>query len=205
MLDGSSSVDQVTDAEIIRRIKASDHDGMRALLARHGPTVLAFLVKRHGHHVAAEALNRASLIVWLHAITKYDESRKGSLCGWFMRIAQNKAIDIRRRESRKSFAKLEFDTSYDPSESVPQQYETPDQTKEREQRDGALNGFISKLPRVQQTITLVDMADSSGEADVETIRDALANPAASQGSIYTARCKARAAVKAEMLRLGYYS
>lgn len=54
----------LSDAEIMKRVKASDEDAMRALLARHGQTVIDILTKRHGYHVAAEAMNDTAILIW---------------------------------------------------------------------------------------------------------------------------------------------
>lgn len=205
MADEGSTVKRLADAEIVRKLKVSDPEGLRALLEVHGPTSLAALKRRHGYHVAAEALNRAALLVWVDFASKYTEGL-GSLGGWFLRIAQNKAIDIRRGETRKRFVQLDYDPSYDPSkcnETAYQEEKTEDGQK-RERRKQDTRAIINKLPRVQRIVTECDSLDPNGEASIEVIRAALNNPNASNGSIYTARCKARKTICAEMIRLGYY-
>ena len=52
MADEGPTLRKMDDAEIVRRLKASDPEGMRALLDVHGPTVLANLKRKHGYHVA---------------------------------------------------------------------------------------------------------------------------------------------------------
>src|SRR5258706_9658528 len=135
MADEGPTVRKLDDAEIVRKLGASDPEGMCALLEVHGPTVLAVLKKKHGYHVAAEALNRAALLVWVDFAGKYT-SGKGSLGGWFLRVAQNKAIDIRRGEKRKKFVQLDYDPSYDPSECDDSTYqeEKAEDGQQRERR-----------------------------------------------------------------------
>src|SRR5215207_2070770 len=88
------------DAEIIRLLKASDEAGLRALLKVHGQAVLDILKRKHGFHVATDAINRAALLIAMDAGAKYKDG-KGTLRGWFLQIAHRKAIDIRRGEKLK--------------------------------------------------------------------------------------------------------
>jgi DNA-directed RNA polymerase specialized sigma24 family protein len=206
MADEGPTVRKMDDAEIVRKLKASDPEGMRALLEVHGPTVLANLRKKHGYHVAAEAVNRSALLIWVDFGSKYTEGL-GSLGGWFLRIAQNKAIDIRRGETRRKFVQLDYDPSYDPSRCDDAAYkeEKAEDGQARERRKQATREIINNLPRVQRIVTECDSLDPNGEASIEVIRAALNNRNASNGSIYTARSKARKTICAEMIRLGFYA
>lgn len=197
---------QMDDAEIVRRLKASDPEGLRALLTVHGPIVHAAVLKRHDSHVAAEAMNRAAMLIWVDTSSKYDASR-GTLGAWFMRIALNKAIDIRRGEKRERFIQLDFDPAYDPSECNETAYreEKTEDAQKQERRKQDMRKIMQALPRVQRIISECDSLSQTGEATIEVIRVALENPTASNGSIYTARCKARATIRAEMIRSGYYA
>src|SRR5436190_599628 len=99
MASQGPQLSQMTDAEIVGRIKKSDQEGMRALLAKHGQTVLNVLKQRHGPRVAPDAINRAALVVWTDLATKFRDG-EGTLLGWFLQIAEHKAVDIRRGEKR---------------------------------------------------------------------------------------------------------
>ncbi len=206
MAEDGQILTQMDDAEIVRRLKASDPDGLRALLTVHGPIVHAAVMRRHGSHVAAEAMNRAAMLIWVDTSSKYDAS-KGTIGAWFMRIALTKAIDIRRGEKRERFIQLDFDPAYDPSECDETAYreEKAEDAQKRERRKQDMRKIMQALPRVQRIISECDSLSKTGEATIEVIRVALENPTASNGSIYTARCKARATIRAEMIRLGYYT
>lgn len=205
MADGDPTRMQTDDAKIIEKLQASDPDGLRALLTVHGPVVIEALRRRHGDHVAADAINRAAMLIWVEMSSKYAPG-KGTLGGWFLRIAQRKAIDIRRGEQRQRFTQLDFDPGYDPSEcdEKAHQEEKAENAQKREWRRLAVRKVVAGLPRVQRVITECDSVSPNGEADIEVVRVALNNPIASKGSIYTARCKARATIRAAMIRLGYY-
>src|SRR4051812_5430757 len=97
MATSSASLLRLSDSEIVPRMKNSDEDGLRALLLIHGPKVRGFLEKRHGYHVAAEAINESALLIFVDKINTYSPA-KGALGPWFLRIAHRKAIDIRRGE-----------------------------------------------------------------------------------------------------------
>jgi DNA-directed RNA polymerase specialized sigma24 family protein len=115
MASSNASLLRLSDADIVSRMKYSDEDGLRALLLVHGPKVRGFLERRHGYHVAAEAINESALLIFVDKINTYNPA-KGSLGPWFLRIAHRKAIDIRKGEDRKTFARLEFDPKDDPAE-----------------------------------------------------------------------------------------
>jgi DNA-directed RNA polymerase specialized sigma24 family protein len=205
MAETNALLQKLDDAEIMRRIKASDEDGLRALLLVHGPKVRGFLTKRHGPHVAAEALNEAALLIFWEASTKYTAG-KGSLAGWFMRIAHRKALDIRKGETRKKFVQMEFEPGYDPSDGDDTDYlqEKTENTQKRERRDQDIWDIVARLPRVRRIVIECDLLDQTGQATIDAIRIALGNPGASVNSIDVARSKARAFIRDEMRRLGHY-
>jgi DNA-directed RNA polymerase specialized sigma24 family protein len=205
MAENGPILKQMDDPEIVKRLKASDPEGLRALLTVHGPVVQEAVRKRFGSPVAAEAMNFAAMLVWVDTSSKYDAT-KGKIGAWFMRIAINKAIDIRRGEKRKKFIQLDFDPAYDPSECDETAYreEKAEDAQKRERRKQDMKKIVADLPRVQRIITECDSISKTGEATIDDIRMALRNPTASKGSIYTSRCKARATIRAEMIRLGYY-
>ena len=196
---------QLADAEIIRKIKASDEEGMRALLAMHGQAVLDILTRKHGYHVAAEAMNRTAMLIWLEMSAKYTEG-KGTLRGWFLQIAHHKALDIRKGENREKFVEMDLDKDYDPSKCEDKSYheEKAENAQRRERRNEDMKEIVGNLPRVQRVVTECDRDSAQEIAEVDVIRKALGNPNASNGSIDTARCKARATIRAEMIRLGHY-
>src|SRR5688572_23170301 len=116
------TLSHLTDAEIVAKLKASDQEGMRALLVVHGRTVVSILTRRHGPHVANDAMNRAALVIWADMAEKYREG-EGTLLGWFLQIANNKAIDIRRGEKHGKFVELDLDRDYDPTKCKDEDYE----------------------------------------------------------------------------------
>lgn len=195
----------MSDAEIMKRVKASDEDAMRALLARHGQTVIDILTKRHGYHVAAEAMNDTAMLIWTDLATKYEEG-KGSLLAWFLQIANHKALDIIRGEKREKFIELDIDNDYDPTKCRDPDYEDEksESFQRRMEKSEAVRKTINGLSRKERVVIECDRDSRHDIADIEEIRADLGDPNASRGSIETARCRARATLRAEMIRLGYY-
>jgi DNA-directed RNA polymerase specialized sigma24 family protein len=204
MAKTSPPLTNLADAEIVKKLKASDEAGLRALLEIHGQAVLDILTKKHGYHVAADAMNRAAMIIWLEMSAKYKDG-EGTLRGWFLQIAHRKAIDIRRGEKLEKFVELDLEKDYDPTKCDDKAYqeEKAENLQKREQRNSETRRIVSELPRVQRIVTECDRDSAHDIAEVDIIRKALGNPNASNGSIDTARCKARATIRAEITRLGY--
>jgi RNA polymerase sigma-70 factor, ECF subfamily len=88
------------DARLAARIKDGDEEALRTVLQVHGGKVRGWLGKTYGTVLQDDALNEAfntSVIkLWRNA-GKFDGLR-GTLGGWFLRIAQREAITILRRE-----------------------------------------------------------------------------------------------------------
>jgi hypothetical protein len=75
MAKASPLTSDPADAEIVRLLKASDESGLRALLKVHGQAVLDILTRKHGYHVAADAMNRAALLISMEMGAKYKDGK----------------------------------------------------------------------------------------------------------------------------------
>ncbi len=88
------------DAELVARIAAGDEAAFGAVYDRHADvvygTVMRFL---HDREAAEEVVQDAYLAVWRHA-GQYTPTA-GSLLGWLLGIARNKAIDRMRAAARR--------------------------------------------------------------------------------------------------------
>jgi RNA polymerase sigma-70 factor, ECF subfamily len=102
VIDGTVTGDQLaeSDAELIERIVAGDQSAFAAVYDRHVDvvygSVVRFLRDREG---AEEVVQDAYLAVWRHAEQYMPDA--GSLLGWLLRIARNKAIDRTRAAARR--------------------------------------------------------------------------------------------------------
>jgi len=187
--DGST----VTDSDIALMMATGDQCGLRLLLERYGGRIKAFLVKYYSNDLQEgelnEAFNAAMYNIWRFA-DRYEES-KGSLPSWCIRIAQNSARSIIRRELRYRSKNLDYDTMYDPAGDPPddEALETAERTD-----DPRLEGLcraIEALPPLQKAVIKADLA-ADGLADTGRLAEIHGT---SKNTIYVSRSKARETLK----------
>lgn len=95
---------QIDDADLALRMMEGDQDALRAAIKAYGSKVKGFLRKQFGETLdksERDYVFQTSLIKFWKRITTYDTG-KGSLRGWWIRIARNTAIDHIR--GKKSYA-----------------------------------------------------------------------------------------------------
>lgn len=91
---------QPPDAELMSRIARRDEAAFAVLYDRHVSTVYGSVVRFLGDPAAAEeTVQEAYLALWRRA-ELYDR-RAGSVLGWLLGIARNKAIDRLRAAARR--------------------------------------------------------------------------------------------------------
>lgn len=166
-------------------------EAMRLVLRRHGPEILGWLTSRYRPTLQLEEiediLDQAAAKVWINA-GAFD-SKKGSLGGWFLTIAQRTAQDFvkGRRRYRKRFGRAQEDADPpDPEAECPaDDGMTP---KELEQKYKPLYNLIeTRLVGLQRKILLADLAAGSGEADNKWLAERFGTTVA---SIRVSRIKA---------------
>ena len=108
------------DDELMRRVAAGSQDALASLYDRHAASIyrVALTVNRD-HGVAEEVVQETFLALWNRA-ELFDPSL-GSLPGWLIAIARNRALDRVRARARRvpaaSFSSLTADQS-DPASTV---------------------------------------------------------------------------------------
>jgi RNA polymerase sigma factor (sigma-70 family) len=191
-----------SDEELVARICGGDDDALRALLRMHGGRVRGWLGKTYGSVLhdeeLDEVLSTAVLKVWQN-VARFDSSR-GSLGGWFLRIAQREAINVLRREIayRSSHRELAFDVADDTEPSNSCEPEELDPTSQP--RVQALRQIVYGLPPKQRAIILADLA-AGGPADAGRLAVELQTSA---NSIYVLRNRAHEYIRKAMRGKGYY-
>ena len=93
---------QVDDEDLALRMMEGDQDALRTALKAYGPKVKGFVRKQFGDQLdqsERDYVFQQSLINFWEKISTYDTD-KGSLRGWWIRIARNAAIDHIRGEKR---------------------------------------------------------------------------------------------------------
>jgi RNA polymerase sigma factor (sigma-70 family) len=196
------SVVEATDAEIAILMMERDEEGLRLLFRKHGPKVKGWLKQRYRHVLAEletdEALNVAAYKCWKSA-DSYDE-RRGSLGGWFLRIAQNAAIDILRQETRQRLKSIEYDPGDDSAGSESGEPDTPDGGPKDSPLREDFRAVVEELPALQKAIIKADLA-ANGVASAGRLAEIHGT---SLNSIYVSRNKARDAIKRKMMARGYF-
>ena len=90
----------MTDAELLRRVRAGDLSAWEQVYARCLPTVWRYVYLRAGgdRHLAEDVVSEAilALVRQIPSLTPDD----GSLSGWLIAVARNKLGDQRRNAAR---------------------------------------------------------------------------------------------------------
>lgn len=177
-------VADVQDSEIVAMLRERPEEGVRHLLQTHGSKIKWLLKDRFGDVLAepdlAGVLNAAAFKV-LQTVHAFDFS-KGTLPGWFWRIAANMARNFLRGELRHAHQ----DLSYDPADQdrVPACLEDePPPAKALEN----LRKAIKVLPDLQRKVVEADLA-SGDLANAKWLADRYST---TEASIYMARSRAR--------------
>ena len=195
MADGELTL---SDSDIVLMMATQDRGGLRLLIERYGGRLKAFLFKRFGSLLQEgeldEALNVTFYNAWRFA-DRYDES-KGTLASWCIRIAQNAAKDIVRRETKYRDKNLEYDPSYDPADPHEGDAAGPAADAEDVKLDH-LRHVIQELPPLQKAIIEADLA-AGGSADASRLAEVHGT---SINSIYVSRSKARDTLKRQVEQL----
>jgi RNA polymerase sigma factor (sigma-70 family) len=191
----------VTDSDIALMMATGDQAGLRLLLERHGWRIKAFLVKYYSSVLQQgelnEALNTAVFNIWRFA-DRYHEG-KGSLPSWCIRIAQNSARSIIRREFSYRSKNLEYDATYDPAGDLPDEQAAEISARATDDpRLEDLHKAIGALPPLQKAIIKADLA-AGGLGDAGRLA---AIHGTSKNTIYVSRHKAIEALKKRAEQFG---
>lgn len=176
------------------------NEALRALLVLYGGRVKNVLRGRYRSVLQDQeidlALSNALIKVWRHA--RSINLERGSLGGWFLRIAQRCAIDIlgRKLGSRETALALEPDA--DPAGECEEDDEELDGRTRKRLQD--LDAVIEGLGPLQKAIIKADLAHG-GQADNARLA---AQHGTSVNSIYVSRNKAHEAVRKGMQQRGHY-
>ena len=192
---------QLDEQALARQMSLGDQDALRAAVTVFGGKVRGWLRKTFGHVLQTaeldEAFNVATYNVWRFA-DRFDAS-KGSLGGWYLKIAQRAAESILRRDASHRQKSLEYDPSFDPTIDYSKRsgddrpYFAPECIRD-------LGQVINKrLVGLQQAIILADIA-AGGQADNERLAEIHRTTV---NSIKVSRSKARKNVLKAMVELGY--
>jgi RNA polymerase sigma-70 factor (ECF subfamily) len=92
--------DAPLDADLMARVAAGDHEAFAALYDRHVPAVYGAVLRYLRDPAAAEEVVQETYLAIWQRPDRYAAD-KGSLVGWLLSIARNRAIDRLRAASRR--------------------------------------------------------------------------------------------------------
>jgi DNA-directed RNA polymerase specialized sigma24 family protein len=183
----------VSDSDIALMMAMGDQEGLRLFLQRYGGRMKAFLTKYFAHVLQEqerdEAFNRAIHNIWRFA-DRYHEG-KGQLPSWCIRIAQNAAKSVLRREMSFCSKNREYEDDFDPADPSNENDGTAQLFGPDDQRWEYVLKAIDTLPALQKAIIQADLA-ADGTADAQRLTEIHGT---SKNSIYVSRNKAHENLK----------
>lgn len=204
MTDESPSL-KSDDEAIVLALMYGEEDGLKQLLRRYGGKVKALLKKKFNTMLTQEDLDEVfydAVHKVFKSIETYDEN-KGTLCGWFYRIAVNAALDLNRKEEKHQHETINYedidlpDENWQPDCLKEKPKSKSNQKTSRRQKD--IFSIIESLPELQKSIIKADIL-CRGPASASYLAKKYGS---SKGSIYTSRNKAIETIRKEMAKLGY--
>ncbi len=149
---------QVDDEDLALRMMEGDQEALRAALKVYGPKVKGYLRKQFGKQLddhERDYLFQRSLIKFWNKISTYDTS-KGSLRGWWIRIARNQALDhIKGVENYRSKYKAEeLDDPADDNNDDCGDVELVEDSKEKKRLERVHDFIHNKLVGDERTVAL---------------------------------------------------
>lgn len=109
---------ELSDAELMKKVKASDSRALETLYNRYAPILYTLVKKIVGDQTASEeTLIDVFAIIWQKS-HYYDERSSNVYC-WLLTLARNKAIDTLRRKRDPQLAREEYNDDYEDFYIIP--------------------------------------------------------------------------------------
>ncbi len=148
------NLDGLSDADLVARIATGDEDAFATVYDRHVAIVFGSTVRfLQDRDLAEEVVQDVFVGLWRHA-AEYEVS-SGTLVGWLLAIARNRAIDRRRsmlRRPREATTEDDADmdallASHRPDEATP---DTPEAAALRTWIRGVVRTALSLMPDTER-------------------------------------------------------
>ena len=145
---------QIDDEELALRMMEGDESALVTALKAYGPKIKGYLRNQFGDHLdksERDYVFQTSLVKFWNRISTYDTS-KGSLRGWWIRIARNSALDHIRGEER--FKAEELDDPADDNHDECGDVKLPADSKEKRRLQRSHDFIHNKLVGIEKTVAL---------------------------------------------------
>lgn len=149
------SVEDLQDADLIRRVERRDEDAFRELFRRYAPVgkALALRIVRQSF-LAEEIVQEAFLGIWQQAGSYREEH--ASVRSWLLSMVHHRAVDcVRREEAQRRRAKEQEQVAtvdLDDVESTADVAETVADRADLRERRREVRGALNNLPPEQRQV-----------------------------------------------------
>ena len=140
---------ETTDDNLVRAFRNGDEAAMDALVARHGPSLMAYLRARSPE---AEDVFQET---WFRAIRKINHYKKGSFRAWLIVIARNGMIDGFRRKRPTASLDAEDDRGLSMADTLPGTTVTAPEILASGESHQRLLEQIEALPAAQREVFML--------------------------------------------------
>ena len=182
------------EGELIRRARRGDQGAFRALVETHQAMVYRLAYRLTGSpEDAADLTQEVFLRLW-RGLEGFQG--RSALSTWLYRLTSNAAVDLLRREGRRSALPLE--TGEGEALQIPDPGPTPEGALERqEEREAVRRGLAALSPDHRQVLLLRELEGLS-------YREIARELGLEEGTVKSRIARARLALRAELLRDGNF-
>lgn len=159
MTDAPEPLDEPSDADLWRRIRADDADAFGVLFARHGPRIHGYVLRRTGDPTVAEDV---AAVVFLEAWRRRRSVTldQASALPWLYGVASNvtRRWQRSRRRHHAALARL--------SSLPPRSPELVEVQAEAAERSRAVLARVEDLPRRERDVLVLSVWEGLSHAEI---------------------------------------
>lgn len=166
----NQSVNNLSDEELMARIKTGDQDAFAELMNRYEVRLFNYLKRIVRNAADAEDVYQETFLrVYRHAARFNPES---AFRPWLYRIATNLCMDLMRKRSRRKETSLESGGAGNDSPlTVKDLSPSPAEVSEHHERQAALAKAVAELPEKQRAVFLLARYEGLPYAEIAEVLD----------------------------------
>jgi RNA polymerase sigma-70 factor (ECF subfamily) len=156
-------VNQPSDQDLMRRLKAGDSDAFELLYRRYRDRLYAFLVRYTGNSTTAQDLFQETFLRVFRDRARYEP--RAAFATWLFTIARNLFLDSLKRPGASTIS----DQPARVSQAVPDPSPSALEALERRELDAALHHALTSLPEEERAILLLSRFEGLRYAQIAEI------------------------------------